>query len=115
MNRNTLIIAVLLLVVGLLAGALVTRAQSSEWTGTKWEYAQIFSTTLGITMIFTPDASEQVAINDSYSALPKNKQGASSLLQLAGTNGWELVTLDRVISGSGDSVTTFYLKREIPS
>ena len=109
MNKTTYCIAALLLIIGILAGALVTSARSTEWAGTKWEYAQIHNTIAGVVMIFTPDIGEQFELESIYKALPTNKQGANELLQIAGANGWELVTIV-----SGDVITSYYLKREIP-
>ena len=109
MNRNTLLIAALLLIIGLLAGALVTSARSTEWAGTKWEYASLTYLNATSEAVFQQKEFDL----DVISAIAKagSSGGLLAALNYIGELGYDIVHMEN-INNNGWIIA---FKREIPS
>ena len=107
MNRNTLI-ALLLVLVVVLVGALVVQAQTSEWTGTKWEYAQLLYMNETKIAMFQQKVIDGDVLTDVASL---GKDGLLAVMNYIGELGYDVVHMENI----NNQAWAVYFKREIPA
>lgn len=67
-----------------------------------WEYAQVILVTSSkVIVVDAPDDDERVTLQKQMDALPENKIGNMTLMNVMGTEGWELVVYDNSQSDQG--------------